>query len=502
MFGGSSLFYIPHHFYSDLALPSRRPSLHQLAALSRISNYRLCDWLAVFDFHLDDIPRLQPLLPRKHTVVLDSSVYDENAWRSWFDEKQSTAHVPPITPLGNLLSPGSLKRAKELAQSNSGNFRYARIGEEDLLAFPDLLPGSIVRIDTRRAAELPLDGQANPSRQFFFVERGGRFHCGRLQRTGKDRLILCSSTFPFAQIELSSGAGVNILGAVDAEMRPLGKGPYPCRLPVQEKRSWAPGQRRSAAPAGLKELIRLSRIRTGLSFREAMSLSRKIAADLGDETYFTALGTLSDYETRSQPPRHVQKIISLCILYCIGFWDFLRASALPVDSLDGEPIPYELVPGALPRPDARLSEQETEDDREKLKGGFLRKLIDQLEDVPLFLRDALAALSGLRDLSTRDVFWVGGERNAIHPYLLNATFAVVNRRLKKPVNNAVSTVWEQPLYIILKRDGAFLCGVCTLEDGLLSLHPYPDRPFAFRELRNGVDAEVIGEVVTIVRRLF
>jgi hypothetical protein len=89
----------------------------------------------------------------------------------------------------------------------------------------------------------------------------------------------------------------------------------------------------------------------------------------------------------------------------------------------------------------------------------------------------------------------------IHPYLERAMLVVVNRRLKKRVEIAASTLLEQPLYVVLKRDGGFLCGACTLDRGMLSIHPYPDRSVAFRQLRSGIDAEVIGQVMTIVRRL-
>jgi hypothetical protein len=33
------------------------------------------------------------------------------------------------------------------------------------------------------------------------------------------------------------------------------------------------------------------------------------------------------------------------------------------------------------------------------------------------------------------------------------------------------------------------------------VHPSPDRPFSPRQFKNGTDAEVVGEVTTILRRL-
>jgi hypothetical protein len=87
MFGRSSPFYLPHNLHYDLAVSAATPSLYQLIALSRITRYRLSDWLAVFGFDLDAIPQLQVLVSRRRTVILDSAVYDTEAWLPWFIER-------------------------------------------------------------------------------------------------------------------------------------------------------------------------------------------------------------------------------------------------------------------------------------------------------------------------------------------------------------------------------------------------------------------------------
>jgi hypothetical protein len=128
-------------------------------------------------------------------------------------------------------------------------------------------------------------------------------------------------------------------------------------------------------------------------------------------------------------------------------------------------------------------------------------VIEQWREVPLFAGHALAGVAGLKNLSMSNVFWVGGDPNPIHPYLANATLAMINRRMKRPPRSAAQTLWEQPLYLLLRRDGSFLCGVCTLHNDLLVVHPYPQRSFVPRKFRNELDAEVIGQVTAIVRRL-
>jgi hypothetical protein len=498
IFGRSSPYHVPHNLYYSLGDPVLYPSIEQFVALSQISNYRLCDWLAVFGFHLDHIVRIQAVLPRTRTVFLDSTLYDENAWIPCFSQKNPGTMVPSIAPLSLRLLPTAPKRAKELAKLGRREFLYAKIGELDLLAFPHVQPGSVVRIDTRRA-RLPLDCVMTTP-QIYLVEHNSQLFCGRLQWTGKERLILCSSRFPFAQLELDPASAAKVHGVVDAEMRPLTR--RSINLAAWEP-ELVPGnngyQPQASAHAGLPHLLRSSRMRLGLTFREASRLSRTIAQLLGDEQYFCAAGTLSDYETLVHPPRHVQKMISLSVLCGIPFWELLRAAGLPVEAAAGDPIPDELIPRPVPQTDRFASGPRREETGEDYD--LLQTVIEQWGEVPLLGRAALAAVAGLKSLSLSDLFWVGGDPNPIHPYLANATLAVINRRFKKPGRSVAHELWEQPLYVILRRDGSFLCGACTLHEGLLVLHPYPERSFVTRKLRNDLDAEVVGQVAAIVRHM-
>ena len=500
IFGHSSPYFIPEHLYFDIAAVNLRPSIQQLLAFSRISNYRLCDWMAIFGFRLDDIPRLQLGVPWRRTVLLDSSVYDEDQWTPWSSERLPDSLIPAIAPLGQLLKLSAPRRAGELLALNKRRFLYAKIGREDVFAFPTLAPGSIARIDVRRKPELLSVPGPSLSKDIFLVENGLTLNCGHLRAIDKNRIVLYSTHFPFAQVELTLGRGVTILGLVDAEIRPF------VFQPVSEIAAGTPTSSKARAISadlhgGLQQLLRRSRIRVGLSFREASALSRSIAGTLADQMYFTAAGTLSDYENLSSPPRHIQKIISLCVLYCIDFWTFLRAGGLPLDALGNDPLPDEMIGrGGLPR-------NRTCDDlagTRRLGGessGFLSTLIDQWEELPLFLKNALPMFTRLKDFSLSDIFWVGGNRDPVHPCLAGATFVTVNRRAKTPVQSTARTAWEQPLYILLTRDGSFLCGSCTLQENILIVHPHSDRPHSAMRLRNGIDAEVIGQVTAIFRRL-
>ena len=134
-------------------------------ALSRISGYRVADWLRVFGYNLEDITRLQVLLPSKRTVVLDTSLTDLNEWMPWLDNRPDGVSMPSIVPLAKLVKAAPAQRIRFLKDPLAPRFLYAKVGTEDALAFPDLLPGSIVRVNRDHAGQYT----ARRTRRFLIV---------------------------------------------------------------------------------------------------------------------------------------------------------------------------------------------------------------------------------------------------------------------------------------------------------------------------------------------
>jgi hypothetical protein len=500
IFGRSSQFYIPHNLYYDLAHSPSMPTICQMLAFSQITGYRLSDWLAVFGFDLDAISRLQILIPRQQTTVLDSAVYDTYAWIPWLDERPATGLSRSIAPLGHLLTWAAPRRARDLLAMNRRKFLYAMVGERDLYALPYFVPGSIVRANVRPVEELLIGRNTNGEGPFYLMEHDFGSTCSRLIRLGKDRVLLHCPQRPCAERELHIGKDARILGVIDAEIRSVAPDSHSRRVMAK---STVLGKPRLEHPpreqTSLKGLLRHSRMSVGLSFREASSISRWIAKTLSDELYFAAVSTLSDYEALPAPPRHIQKIITLCLLYCIGFEQFLRASGFPLERAGSEPIPDALVPRQLPRRNHSL--RSAGENGVPEPSDLVAGLVNQLEEIPLFLRFSLDKITGLKGFSLSDVFWVSGDKAPQHPLLANDTLVVVNRRTRKPSPDTGNAVCEQPLYLILRRDGSYMCGRCTLNEGDLIIHGYPGGSVTTQQFRNGVDAEVVGQVTTVLRRL-
>jgi hypothetical protein len=134
--------------------------------------------------------------------------------------------------------------------------------------------------------------------------------------------------------------------------------------------------------------------------------------------------------------------------------------------------------------------------------GFLGELIRRSGGIPLFLKHAIAEVSRLESPSLRSFFWLEGKTEPSHKYLDNALLISVDRRRKHPVDSRSRPVWEQLLYMVMERDGTYLCGPCGVENGTLIMHPDPQNLDLRKEFRNRHDAEVVGQVCAVMRKLW
>lgn len=232
----------------------------------------------------------------------------------------------------------------------------------------------------------------------------------------------------------------------------------------------------------------------GLSFRAAAAKSQELAEALGDERYFTASGSLSDYETLNTPPRHFHKVITFCVIYSLPLNQIFQVLGLSLEEAGREPIP-DLLTGRAPSEAVALAEAERIE-----QTGFISDMAGKLGGVPLFLRSSLSVLSGLPSLSMKDFFWIAGSQTPVHPYLQGGVVVALNRQKKKPNDCVSKPLWLQPLHIILKRDGTYLCGCCSQENNTLVIHTYRGGTHKREEIRSW-DAEIIGKVVSVARRV-
>src|ERR1700733_13773964 len=214
LYGRSSPYFVPHNFYYDLRAGNFNPSIHQFVALSRITGYRLPDWVRVFGADVENIVRFQVELPSRRTIMLDSSLVDPYAWVPWFENRKGSAAVPPVAPLGQLLRLAGVKQIRSFFSTSDAKFLYAKIGQQDALAYPVLVPGTIVRVNPN----IPDDIAPRASRvssRYFLIEHSEGLFCCQLRAIGGVLLVPVSAKLSYAQIELQRPKETRLIGVVD-----------------------------------------------------------------------------------------------------------------------------------------------------------------------------------------------------------------------------------------------------------------------------------------------
>src|SRR5215467_12477438 len=188
-FPADKRFHVPPNLYHLLDEKQFTPSLYQIFALSRFSRYRITDWLAVFGLALGEIPRLQMVLPARLTTLIDETLSHEREPVLRFEPIRSGFGSASLHPLSEWVRLTSGRRKPGLPDSASAFF-YAKIGSHDAFAFPDLLPGSIVRVrrlERFRADQIP----TGPRGALFLVEHAKGLTCSRLHALTRNRVVLC-----------------------------------------------------------------------------------------------------------------------------------------------------------------------------------------------------------------------------------------------------------------------------------------------------------------------
>src|SRR5208282_3594836 len=331
------------------------------------------------------------------------------------------------------------------------------------------------------------------STEIFLLEHSKGLFCCRLRVVEKGIVVPIGTLLSYAQVEMKVPREARILGVVDLEIRPMLLAEQP-EVPKDLAKHWKP--RPLFAQKTLGQLLRSARTNLHLSLREVAGMSRNIARLLADGRYFVSPSSLCDYELLNAPPRHLHKAITLCSLYGLRFRVFLKAIGIVLEEAGMEPIPDQLARRALDTESA-----ENSDDNMLGRSGFLEHVLERSQEVPFFLRQSIGALSGLENASLDDWFWIGGEYDVLHPCLKNGLLALVNRRDRRPIHFTSKPPWHQPVYVILMRNGTYLCACCGIENGTLVIHPYSQQFRRSEHLRYHHDAEVVGRIVTVIRKL-
>jgi len=290
------------------------PHICQIVAFSEITGYRFADWMRLYGFDLDLILASQLRIPTERTAI--------------------------VRPTQVYSSPGSGKglRKSGLEMENE-RYLFAKIGSRDAVVYPKVLPGSVVRADRRQA--LNIADKASFDDRLWLVEHLGGVTCCYVKRVSAKNVVLLPNRPPLSAWPLRLSSEVRILGLVDLELRAREPTQYwpPCYAARSEL---SPKLRCNYSRVmTVSALLQRSRARCGLTLRAAHELTMQIARLLGNREYGIALGLLSDYEATNKVPRHVAKIMSLCIIYCIDSFELMRTAGIHIDDSNKAPLLFD-----------------------------------------------------------------------------------------------------------------------------------------------------------------
>ena len=282
------------------------PHICQLVALSQVTGYRFADWMYVCGFDLKLILALQLKIHTERTAIITPGQAVPGC-DSWLDAGVS-----------------------RLPRSNA-RYVFAKIGSRDAVVYPRLLPGTIVRAD--RSYSLQLLDDASAADRLWLVEYPGGLACCYLKRVDPEHVVLLPNCPPLSAWPLHLSREARILGLVDFELRPRDGARFePICGPT--KSELFPIARHGGGGVSLSQLLRISRSRAGLTLRTAHEMTLRVATLLENQNYRIALGLLSDYEATDKLPRHIAKIMTLCIVYGIDPWELMETAGIHIDDSD------------------------------------------------------------------------------------------------------------------------------------------------------------------------
>jgi len=321
-YGKSTSYFVPPTF-----LYKQRngitPHICQVVALSEVTGYRFSDWMNLCGFDLRLILPLQLEVHTERTAI--------------------------VTPAQNV-APRALSRVGGTLKTD-GRYFFAKVGSRDNVVYPKLLPGSVVRAD--RYYSPRVSEGARTDDLLWLVEHPGGLACCHVKRVDDEHIVLLPNRPPLSAWPLRLSRDARILGLIDLELHSMDVRKCPSVNPPGKSDILA------AVPHGrsgtnFSKLLRDSRSRAGLTLRAAHNLTLRVAQLLQNRNYGIPLGLLSDYEAFDRFPRHIAKIMSLCIVYGIDFWELMEAGGSHINDRDKIPLFSQEEYGEPPSAPGRL----------------------------------------------------------------------------------------------------------------------------------------------------
>jgi len=242
--------------------------------------------------------------------------------------------------------------------------------------------------------------------------------------------------------------------------------------------------------------LRRTREYLGLKYRDVEEASQVIARQRGNQEFAIGLSRLADIENKGTVPS-VFRIYSMAAIYGLSLRKILQWYGIDVDALAGDamgvllaptrPIDFENSPdGAFNVP--------AEFDRpwDLSKTSFLNRQFQAWGKLPIGLLDKL-------DVRYRYAL-IGEADWSMYPIISPGSFIQIDESKRRVAYAGWTHEYERPIYFVEHRKG-YRCGWCAHKDGFLVVQTHPASQMAPEIFRYPGEADVIGQVVGLAKRL-
>jgi transcriptional regulator with XRE-family HTH domain len=237
------------------------------------------------------------------------------------------------------------------------------------------------------------------------------------------------------------------------------------------------------------------RERLGLKFREVEEASEQIAARRGNSEFTVALSRLSDIERGMVPS--LFRLYSLCAIYRLDIsevlsWYGVSPSNLASDA-DVIEIPRTHEIGFHPAEGEVQFPLAFDPGLDLKKTVFLSRMFQRWGKLPLMLLNNL-------DLKNHRYGYIGSADWSMHPLIPPTALVVIDDTKRKIEASGWNSEHDRPIYFLEHARG-YLCGWCTLQDGVLTVQYHPASGYSPETFAYPGEIEVIGQVTLVAMKL-
>lgn len=244
------------------------------------------------------------------------------------------------------------------------------------------------------------------------------------------------------------------------------------------------------------EVLRKTRERLGLTIRHVEAASLKLAEKYTNQDFGVSISRLSDIETKGVVPS-IFKLYSLAAIYRMDVRKLLRLYGIDVSNL---PSDHQLLTPPRTHRVTGLDFIESAQVPVRLDPGFDPKSTSILGR--FVMNWGAVPMSYLSQFNTRKYSYgyVGSEDWTMFPLVQPGSLVQIDESETTVQRGAWPSEYERPIYFVELRD-SFRCCWCELSGSDLLMLAHPLSQQSTRVARNGLDVEIIGQVVGIAMRL-